>query len=157
MDNILQWLETLTFWHWMVLGAVLIVIELLAPGIWVLWLGIGAMATGIVVLFLADFSWQLQAVIFSGFSVVSVIIGRVIMRRGKQSEDHPMLNRRADQYIGQVFILENDTKLGRSDVRIGDSLWRVQLSDRSAELSAGARVSVTGIDGATLIVVPAGD
>lgn len=157
MDDILRWLELLTFWHWMVLGIVLIVIELVAPGIWFLWLGIGAIATGIVVLLFADLPWQFQAVVFSGFSVVSIVIGRVIMRRTKQSEDHPMLNRRGQSYIGDVFILENDTKLGRGDVRIGDSLWRVQLPDRTQELSAGAKVTVTGLEGATLLVIPADD
>ncbi len=154
MDTILQWLGTLTFWHWMVLGAVLIVIELLAPGIWFLWLGIGAIATGLVVLFFADLTWQLQAVIFSGFSVVSIIIGRMIMRQAKQSEDHPMLNRRVEQYVGKIYALENDTKLGYGDVRIGDSVWRVQLTDPSIQLTAGAKVVVTGVDGATLKVDP---
>jgi membrane protein implicated in regulation of membrane protease activity len=154
MDSILLWLDDLTFWHWMVLGAVLIVIELLAPGIWFLWLGLGAVATGLLVLFLTDLSWQIQAVIFSGFSIVSVIIGRMIMQQTKQSEDHPMLNRRAAQYMGRTFVLEADTKQGYGDVRIGDSIWRVQLTDPSVELNAGAKVIVSGVDGATLKVDP---
>ena len=157
MDGMLQWLDTLTFWHWMVLGAVLIVIELLAPGIWFLWLGIGAIATGLVVLFLADLSWQLQAVVFSAFSVVSVIIGRIIMRRSNQAEGHPTLNRRVAQYVGKVYVLEKDTDHGIGDVRIGDSVWRVQLNDTSTDCAAGTRVIVTGVDGATLKVNPAVD
>lgn len=157
MDSILLWLDTLTFWHWMVLGAVLIVIELLAPGIWFLWLGIGAIATGLVVLIMNELSWQLQSVIFSGFSVISVIAGRMIMRQGKQSEDHPMLNRRVEQYVGKVFVLENDSNLGYGEVRIGDSVWRVQLNDPAIHLSAGTKVIVTGVDGATLKVHPAAE
>jgi membrane protein implicated in regulation of membrane protease activity len=154
MDNIMQWLSMLTFWHWMVLGAALIIVELLAPGIWFLWLGIGAIATGLVVLFLADLSWQVQAVIFSGFSVVSVIVGRIIMRRTKQSEDHPMLNKRVAKYVGNEYVLEHDTRHGVGEVRIGDSIWRVQLSDTSVQLSAGDTITVTGVDGATLKVDP---
>ena len=157
MDSILQWLDTLTFWHWMVLGAALIVVELLAPGIWFLWLGIGAITTGLVVLFFADLSWQFQAVIYSGFSLVSVLLGRIIMRRTKQSEDHPTLNRRVEQYVGKVFALENDTELGYGNIRIGDSTWRIRLTDSSLQLSAGARVIVTGADGATLNVNPVSD
>ena len=94
------------------------------------------------------------ATIFSAFSVISIIVGRMIMRRMKPSEDHPTLNRRAAQYVGQVFVLEEATKLGRGRVRVGDSMWRVQLSDSSAELPGGARVTVTGVDGATLRVEP---
>ena len=157
MDGVLQWLDTLTFWHWMVLGAALIVVELLAPGIWFLWLGIGAVATGLLVLVFSDITWQIQAVIYSGLSVLSVVIGRMIMRRTKQTDDHPTLNRRVQQYIGQTYALEKDTSHGYGDVRIGDSVWRVQLVDTSQQLTAGAMVRVTGVDGATLKVELASD
>jgi len=157
MDSVLQWLDILTFWHWMVLGIALIVIELLAPGIWFLWLGIGAISTGLIVLFLPDLSWRLQAVVFSGFSVVSIMLGRMIMHKTKQAEEHPTLNRRIERYMGRVFVLENDTNLGYGDVRIGDSIWRVQLTDATTQLAAGAKVVVTGVDGSTLKVDPTAD
>jgi len=40
MNELLPWLQTLTFWHWMVLGVALVIVELLLPGIWFLWLGL---------------------------------------------------------------------------------------------------------------------
>lgn len=153
MNTLLPWLETLTFWHWMVLGVVLVVLELLLPGIWFLWLGLGALTTGIIVFFATDLSWQIQSVIFCALSVISVIIGRLVVRN-KSPEDHPNLNRRAEQYVGQVYVLEEATERGHGRVRIGDSLWRVQLADPTSELAAGDTVSVTGIDGATLQVEP---
>lgn len=153
MDTLLPWLETLTFWHWMVLGVVLVVLELLLPGIWFLWLGLGALITGVIVFFATDLSWQIQSVIFCALSVISVIIGRLVVRN-KSPEDHPNLNRRAEQYVGQVYVLEEATERGHGRVRIGDSLWRVQLADPASELAAGDTVTVTGIDGATLQVEP---
>lgn len=153
MDTILPWLETLTFWHWMVLGVVLVVLELLMPGIWFLWLGLGALTTGVIVLIASELPWQIQSVIFCALSVISIVIGRLIMRT-KAPEDHPTLNRRAEQYIGQVYVLEDATERGHDRVRIGDSVWRVRLADPAAELSAGDKVTVTGVEGATLQVEP---
>jgi membrane protein implicated in regulation of membrane protease activity len=154
MDGLLPWLETLTFWHWMVLGVILVVLEILLPGIWFLWLGLGALTTGLIVLIISDLSWQVQSVVFCALSVISVIVGRLIMR-SRTPEDHPTLNKRAAQYIGKVYILEDSTQRGHGRVRIGDSIWHVQLVDPATELAAGDKVTVTGVDGATLQVEPA--
>ena len=151
MDELLPWLQQLTFWHWMVLATVLIVIELLAPGIWFLWLGIGGLATGLVVLFADQMIWQYQISLFCAFSVASIFVGRLVMRRSKDSDDHPLLNQRARRYVGQVFALIETSEQGFSRVKIGDSVWRVRLA-ASTELPAGSSVRVTGVDGATLQV-----
>ena len=150
----MQWLEMLTFWHWMVLGLALVVFELLLPGIWFLWLGLGALTTGLIVLVAPDMTWQIQFVIFCALSVISIIAGRLVMRSTGAPEDHPTLNRRTDQYIGQTYVLEDSTEHGVGNIRIGDSVWRVRLTDPNAQLAGGDKVTVTGIDGATLQVTP---
>jgi membrane protein implicated in regulation of membrane protease activity len=154
MDELLPWLQQLTFWHWMVLGVALIVIELLLPGIWFLWLGIGGLATGLVILFADQMSWQYQIAIFCAFSVASIFIGRQVMRRARGSEDDPLLNRRAQRYVGQVFSLTEASEQGFSRVKIGDSIWRVRLSTVGVESAMAASVRVTGSNGATLLVEP---
>ena len=62
--------------------------------------------------------------------------------------DHPTLNRRGEQYIGQVFVL--DTAIARrfGKVRVGDTHWRVT----GADAPAGMRVRVTDVDGVVLVV-----
>jgi membrane protein implicated in regulation of membrane protease activity len=152
MDQLLPWLQALTFWHWMVLGGALIVLELLLPGIWFLWLGIGGLATGLVVMFADQMSWQYQITVFCAFSVASIFVGRLVMRRARESEDHPLLNRRAQRYVGQVFALIEASEQGFSRVKIGDSIWRVKLATGGTELPVGTSVRVTGFDGATLLV-----
>jgi len=152
MNELLPWLQDLTFWHWMVLGVILVIIELIVPGIWFLWLGLGALGTGLTVLLVDQISWQYQVTIFCGFSVASIFIGRMVYKRGKQSEDHPNLNRRGETFVGQVYALTEATDQGLGRVKIGDSIWRVRLALAGAELAAGDRVKVTGVDGATLQV-----
>ncbi len=154
MENLLPWLEALTFWHWMVLGLFLIVLELVLPGIWFLWLGIGGLGTGLVLLFAGPMTWQYQITLFCAFSVASIFVGRLVMRRSADSEDHPMLNRRSQRYVGQVFALIEPTEQGYGRVRIGDSVWRVRIVGADAELPGESRIRVTGADGATLLVEP---
>jgi hypothetical protein len=153
---IIDWLQELTFWHWMVLGTVLVILELILPGVWFLWLGLGAITTGLIVFLTDSLVWELQLVIFGAFSVIGIIIGRLIMQRKKAPTDHPNLNRRGDQYIGKVFILENASENGSARVKIGDTSWAVRLQPAGQELQEGARVSVIGLDGATLNVEAAG-
>ncbi len=58
--QLIGWLQELTFWHWLVLGVVMVVLEIIMPGIWFLWLGLGALITGTLVFVLPDLAWQIQ-------------------------------------------------------------------------------------------------
>ena len=64
-----------------------------------------------------------------------------------ESED-PTLNRRGEQYIGRVYVLEEAIANGRGKVRVGDSIWMVEGDD----MPAGEKVRVTDISGITFIV-----
>ncbi|TIP63050.1 NfeD family protein, partial [Mesorhizobium sp.] len=65
-------------WVWMVLGFVLLVMEVIAPGIFMLWIGIAALLIGVVSLLIwdADFwTWQIQVLAFLAMSLVSTYVG----------------------------------------------------------------------------------
>ena len=150
--QLIEWLQALTFWHWMVLGVAMVVLEIVLPGIWFLWLGLGALITGTIVFFLPDLTWEIQISVFCALSIVSVIIGRMVMSRQSEPSDHPLLNRRGAQYVGKQYTLEDATKNSQGRIRIGDTSWGVQLVPPGDDLTAGATVTVTGVDGATLQV-----
>lgn len=135
-------------WGWVILGLVLIGGEVLAPGIFLLWLGLAALLTGAVV-GLVDLGWQAAALVFAGFSLVAVFAGRLLTRR-KDEEPDPAtgLNDRGRRLIGRVFRLEATMTGGEGRIRIDDSSWRVT----GPELLAGSEVRVVRVDGATLVV-----
>lgn len=135
-------------WAWVILGLVLIGGEVLAPGIFLLWLGLAALLTGAVV-GLVDLGWQAAALVFAGFSLVAVFAGRLLTRR-KDEEPDPAtgLNDRGRRLIGRVFRLEATMTGGEGRIRIDDSSWRVT----GPELLAGSEVRVVRVDGATLVV-----
>jgi membrane protein implicated in regulation of membrane protease activity len=157
---ILPW-DHVVFWHWLALGAVLMVLEVLAPGVIFLWLGIAAIAVGIILFVVPGFGWEVQLIVFAVVAVFTTLAGRRLAGARQPRDDEPDpadpgLNRRAERYIGRTFVLEDTTLNGRGKIGIGDSLWQVVVEPAGTELFQGARVVVVGVDGATLIVEAAG-
>ena len=128
-------------WNWMVLGCVLLALEIVVPGFFLLWIGIAALVTGALSLLLWDAAywvWQVQVVVFLVLAVASAYAGNRLMRGRGGDSDMPLLNRRGEQMIGKVATLTEPIKDGRGRVRIGDTMWRVSGPD----LPAGAQVRV---------------
>ncbi len=144
----LDWFGSFGGWGWVILGLVLAGGEMLAPGIFLLWFGLAALVTGLVV-GLTGLGWQGAALVFAGLSLVSVLAGRALTRRrGDEPDAAHGLNDRGRQLIGKVFRLEATMMDGEGRIRVGDSSWRVT----GPELLAGSAVRVVAVDGATLVV-----
>lgn len=137
-------------WNWLILAALFFALELAAPGIFLVWFGIAAAIVGGIAL-VFDVSWQVQFVLFAALAVVAVLVARKYLRTDDAAAERPLLNRRAQQHVGKVYVVADAIANGQGKVRIGDTLWRAEGPD-AAE---GARVKVTAADGATLIVEPA--
>lgn len=142
-------IATLGKWNWLVLAAVFFVIELLAPGAFMLWLGLSALLVGVISLFV-DWPWQYQLVAFAVFALASLPIWRRLARRVEKEGDQPFLNRRADAFIGREFTLEKPIVAGTGTVKVDDSIWRLSGPD----CPGGSRVKVVRADAATLVVEP---
>lgn len=136
-------------WNWFIVGGILLAIEVMVPGTYMLWLGLAAIATGVVG-FILPLSWQVLIVVFAVLAIVSVLIGRKLQPRAEPDSDKPFLNRRADAFVGRVFTLEEPIVSGAGRVRVDDTTWRVTGPD----CPAGTKVRVERADGATLIVAP---
>lgn len=144
----LDWFASFGSWGWIVLGLVLVGAEMLAPGVFLLWLGLAALLTGAVV-GLTALAWQGAWLIFAGLAVACVLIGRVVTRhRSDEPDTASGLNDRGRQLIGKVFRLETTMTGGEGRIRVGDSSWRVT----GPELLAGTEIRVVRVDGATLVV-----
>lgn len=134
---------------WWILGAILLLSELAVPGAFLLWIGIASILLGLV-----DFIWpislQTQLVLFALFSILSVLLGRKVMRSpSKNKNDYATLNERGEQYIGGIYVLTKAIEEGRGKAKVGDSEWLVSGPD----LPKGAHVKVVGVEGTSLKVV----
>jgi hypothetical protein len=144
----LAYLETMNFWGWWVVAAALFVIELLAPGVFFLWLGLAAVLVGFIVLLLPDLGWQADFAIFAVLSVISAVLGRRFWKPKNGESPDPTLNQRGNQYIGQVYTLETAIENGHGRMTVADGSWLVS----GPELPSGAKVRVVGVEGAKLKV-----
>ncbi|MCE3002997.1 MAG: NfeD family protein [Xanthomonadaceae bacterium] len=133
---------------WLALGLVLMAAETMVPGAFLLWFGLAALVMGALVWLLPDLHGLAQALLFGGLALVAVQIYRAYFRQHEPVGDQPLLNRRSEQYVGRVFVLETAIENGFGRIKIGDSLWTV----RGEPLPAGTRVEVTAVDGMNLVV-----
>src|SRR5215467_5968290 len=139
---------TLGTWNWLIFGFILMALELLAPGVFLFWLGLAALLVGLVS-FVLHPTWQTQLLMFAVFALIAVPVWRRLAKSQREvSASNPFLIRRAAALVGRVFTLEKPIVDGFGTVRIDDTIWRVAGPDAPA----GSRVKVTQADGASLTV-----
>lgn len=137
----------MVFWHWFVFSAALGIVEILAPGVFFLWLALAAFATGILALVL-PIGTAMQITLFGVLAVVLVFAAWKFIRKNPIASDQPLLNQRSAQYVGKTFSLVEAIQGGSGRIKLGDSTWKVEGPDAPV----GSTVRVTGYDGPTLKV-----
>jgi len=138
------------YWWWFSTGAILMVLELITPGIFFMWIGLGAFITGIIAAIFPAASPAFLGFIFAVLSVISVFAGKKIMLKKTGNEDTGLNNRMA-QYIGQVYQVYEPIVDGRGKISVGDTLW---LASAQTDIAANTSVKVVGIRGTMLEVEP---
>ena len=141
-----QFLAGLEFWHWLVLGVALTIIEVFAAGAYFLWLGISAGIVGVVLWLVPGLDWQYQLLLFAILSVASVVTARRYLTMHPLESDEPNLNLRGHQYVDRTFTLEEPVINGRGKIRVDDSTWKISCDD----CEAGTKVVINGVDGVVL-------
>ena len=134
-------------WAWIIAGLILLGLELVMPGGYLLWMGIAGVLTGGLVFF-QPIAWPLQWLIFGVLSLVSILVWVRVTRQRETVSDHPFLNRRGESFVGQDFVLDQPIAGGFGRLALGDTIWRVAGPD----LHAGQRIRIVGSEGAVLRV-----
>ena len=140
-------IASLGAWNWFIAGGLLLIAEILAPGVFMLWLGLAALAVGLISLVIV-WPWQAQFVAFAVLSVAMIPVWRRLARKVEAPSDQPFLNRRAEAFVGRVFTLEKPIVDGSGTIAIDDTVWRI----RGADCPAGSRVKVTAFEAGSLSV-----
>jgi membrane protein implicated in regulation of membrane protease activity len=138
---------TLGTWNWLIFGLILMALELIAPGVFLFWLGLSALLVGLLS-FAFNPSWQLQILMFAVFAAAAVPLWRRVARQRPGTNPNPFLNKRSDALVGRVCTLDKPIIDGAGTVRIDDTVWRVAGPDSPA----GSRVKIVQADGASLTV-----
>ena len=134
-------------WTWWVVAGVFLVLELVVPGVYFLWLAVAAFAVALSTL-VVDWSWQWQLVSFAALSMISIIMARILVANRPIESDRPILNRRGEALVGREYVLDEAIVNGRGRVKVADSMWRVAGED----CPAGTKIRVTGVEDGVLAV-----
>jgi membrane protein implicated in regulation of membrane protease activity len=144
----IELLSAIEFWHWWVLAALLIAVEVFAPTTLFLWTGLSAAVVGLVLYLVPDMDWEYQVLLFAVLSVLSVFVWRTYTRLRPTPTEDPSLNRRGAQYVDRVFSLDEAIVNRRGKLLVDGVIWSVEGDD----LEAGVRVRVVGVENVVLKV-----
>lgn len=144
----MEYLQNLSFWDWLGLGTVLLILEVFGAGGYLLWMGVAAAAVGVMTFIIPGMLWTFQFLLFAVTSVLTALYWWRRQRTVNRPSDQPGLNMRGQELIGRVFIVQNAIVDGRGKIKVGDSVWLVNGPDAPV----GSQVRVIGQDGAILRV-----
>ncbi len=140
---IMEWLNQIEFWYWLIAAVVMIVIEMILPAAYFLWMGISAFIVGLLIYAIPSMPLLIQVIIFGVLSVVTLVLYKRHQKLNPIVNDEPNLNRRGEQYVGRTFTLEEAIVNGVGKVKVDDSIWKV----KGADMPAGMKVRVMSVDG----------
>jgi len=137
------------YWIWLALGLLLVALEMIVPGVFLLWFGVAAIVTGAIA-FVFDLGLPFQIVNFVFLSLIAAYSAKRFLRDRPIISSDPLLNKRGGRLVGESAVVTQALDGGMGRVRHGDSEWLA----RGPDIGAGERVRITGSDGAVLLVEP---
>jgi len=139
-----DWFNTLTQWHWLILGVLLLILEMLGASGFLIGLAVASLAVaGAVALGVVE-SWSYQLLLFALLGIAFTILYWRVFRTFNSQTDEPLLNDRAAQLIGRKFVLEQNLENGQGRVQVGDTLWKAEAE---TTLTAGTKVEIYASEG----------
>ena len=137
------------YWGWLAIGLILAAAEMAVPGLFLIWMAIAALLTGLAA-WLLPIGVPLQILLFAVLAIFAVFGGKRFLRDNPVRPADPMMNDRGARLVGEMVLVTQtigaDGAAGR--VKQGDTEWLA----KGAEAEPGARMRVTGHDGVVLIV-----
>lgn len=145
MDNLVN------NYGWWLLALVLIAAEMIAPGYFLLWIGIAAGVMGVLTLVVPGLSALAQAIVFALLSIAACLVyWKYIRPLAEQRNDQPLLNQRGQRMVGRRVIVVEAIVNGRGKVGVGDGQWLAEGPD----LPVGSEVEIVALQGTTFTVKP---
>ena len=134
-------------WWWLLAAALLGILEIFFPGVFLIWMAAAAALTGLIAALL-PIALPFQLAIFGLLAMAAVFGGRRYYDNNPVPSSDPLLNDRTARLIGQNVLVVTAIENGEGRVKVGDSVWAA----RGPNAAAGTRMVVTGAEGTCLNV-----
>ena len=139
--------------NWIIAGLMLSLLELIVPGVYLIWFGFAAFIVGVTVYFLPlEFTTQLIifAIASGVFAVIGVAVYRYVFNKAQVPAEYKNLNNTAEQYVGQLVTVAEDTADNRTKVKIGDTYW---LASCQKPFKQGDTAKVVGVKDSLILII----
>lgn len=139
--------------NWIIAGLVLSLLELIVPGVYLIWFGFAAFVVGIGVYFI-PMELTTQLIVFaiaSGiFAVIGVAVYRYVFNKAQVPAEYKNLNNTAEQYVGLLVTVAEDAADNRTKVKIGDTYW---LASCQKAFKQGDTAKVVGVKDSLILII----
>ena len=140
------------YWHWLVLGIILIIAEMFIPSFTILWFGLGAVLVG-AVMAMIDLNFSMQILLWTLASVAFTVLWFWVLKPKAEDRNNTELARQASVgEAGQVIKLPTETTNGKvrfSTPVLDQDEWEF-VCDTQVQL--GDRLHIKEISGNHLVV-----
>lgn len=138
------------YWLWFAAGLLLAGLEMVVPGVYLIWLAMAALVTGVIAL-VAGPALGMQVVAFISLALIFAFSAKRMLRDRPIVSSDPLLNNRRGRLVGQSAVVTTPIEGGEGRVRVADGEWIA----RGMDAPTGTRVRIIGSEGAVLLVEPA--
>lgn len=136
-------------WIWVAIGLALGALELVVPGVYLIWLAIAAIVTGMLT-FVLDLGVAVSVINFVFLSLITVYSAKRFLRDRPIESSDPLMNNRGGRLVGEVVMVVRAIDGGEGRVKVGDSEWIA----RGPDTAEGTRMRVISTKGPILTVAP---
>lgn len=137
------------YWIWLIVGLALALLEMVVPGVYLIWLAMAALAIAVLA-FVSAPPLALQIIAWVSLSLIFAFSAKRWLRERPIVSSDPLLNNRLGRMVGETALVTQAIESGSGRVKVGDSEWIA----RGPDSATGARVRITGSRGSDLLVEP---
>ncbi len=140
------------WWHWVVLGIVLMLLELAVPAFFLIWFGLGALIVGALLALFTSAPFALQVLAWTAFSLFFIWLWFKVFKPNIYKSRAGMAR---GSLIGEIGLVTRDIRpYEKGQIRfqkpiLGDEVWE---SVADEEIRVGERVRVLEVEGNTVRV-----
>lgn len=130
-------------WAWIIVGAVIAGLEIVVPGVFLLWIGLGALATGLILTLSPDMPLAWQLIVFAACMIAAMSLGLSLQKKGEEDPQAATLNREMQGLVGQRTVATSAFVAGRGRIRVQDTTFAAIGEDPIGE---GDLVDIVAIE-----------
>jgi membrane protein implicated in regulation of membrane protease activity len=139
-------------WLWFALSALLLLLETVIPGIYLVWLGVACSAVGIFTVLAPGAGLAIQLAVLAVSIIASVVAGQKLQKRTNKEKPNT-LNLGLETYVGLGAQAVKTFQGGCGRVVVGGETYMAE-SATDHNISKGHELVVVGVNGMSLLVAP---